>query len=719
MTRAGPMGLGMTLGVPLFLDHLPSPLQLLALGLLATALALLWRSSPVPALLMGFTLGGLAVATLPDGPRLRGPVALQGVVVSAAIGTTADVSVSRARELGGGWHDTSGRVRVRFPDARLAVPGTEVVVMGDASEPDQHGPPGAPDQLRTLRMARVHTALDGWDARRVGGDPARPRRVVSGMLRAIALGDRSDVDEEMIQIMRATGTAHLLAVSGSNVGLAAVAAVYGVRLLLGLYALRRPAGLGGPWVPLAAMLGAVAFTVLVGLPTSAQRAMVGAVVVALGAAGGRQLEPAAVIGLAAMGLILADPSTVASASFHLSFGAVIGLATWGKRLDAALPESWPAWVLAPLRLLAASSAATIGTLPASAWWFQSLAPLGVLANLFAVPWSTFVLTPCAFAALLGPEALAGPAMWVGDWATEVQRAVLRPMAIAPWTPAVGPVGALLLCGVFVLATRAKAAVALVAAVLLWPRTPPADLRLTMIDIGQGMSVLVERADGSTWLVDGGPPRSDVLAGLRRMGVRHLDHVVVTHGDLDHRGGLAGVIEQLEVGELNIASTDGVEALIAAAEARGIPVVDDPAQRLYPQGDVAPNRNDGAIVLQIGEPCRVLLMADVSVNAEAVMLDRLPACAVLQVGHHGSATSTSDALLDRVRPSLALVPVGRGNTYGHPTADALDRLSGHRVPSLRTDLLGTIELEWRGEEVLLRTHRYGAGWSAPRPVPSPP
>jgi len=712
------MGLGMTLGVPLFLDHLLSPLEVLALGLLATALALLWRSSPLPALLMGLTLGGLAVATLPDGPRLRGPTALQGVVVSAAIGTTADVLVSRTRELGGGWHDTSGRVRVRFPDARLAVPGTEVVVMGDASEPDQHGPPGAPDQLRTLRMSRVHTALEGWDARRVGGDPARPRRVVSGMLRAIALGDRSDVDDEMIQIMRATGTAHLLAVSGSNVGLAAVAAVYGVRLLLGLYALRWPSGLAGPWVPLAALFGAVAFTVLVGLPTSAQRAMVGAVVVAIGAAGGRELQPSAVIGFAAIGLIIADPSTVASASFHLSFGAVIGLATWGKRLDAALPESWPGWLLAPLRLLTASTAATIGTLPASAWWFQSLAPLGVLANLFAVPWSTFVLTPCAFAALLGPDALAGPAMWLGDWATEVQRAVLRPMAVAPWTPAVGPLGALVLCGVFALANRVKAAVALVAAVLLWPRTPPPDLRLTMLDIGQGMSVLIEWSDGTTWLVDGGPPRSDVLAGLRRMGVRRLDRVIVTHGDLDHRGGLAGVIDQLDVAELNVASTDGAESLIEAAEARGIPVVDGPPDRVYPRGDVAPNRNDGAIVLPIGEPCRALLMADVSIHAEAVMLDRLPACAVLQVGHHGSATSTSDALLDRVQPTLALVPVGRGNTYGHPTADALDRLSDHHVPTLRTDLLGTIELEWRGDHIVMRTHRYGIGWSEPRKVPPP-
>ena len=709
MARGGWLGAGFVLGTALGLPV--EPALALAAGLVALAGWLVGRRAAWLAL-AGAALGALAVAGMPAGPRLRGPVALVGVVISSPVGDVADVAVSRWRPVGGAWQEALGRVRVDFGDARVPVPGAEVAVMGEGVELRQHGPPGSPDLVRAARLSRLRTVVEAWDARRLGGDPAPPRRVVPGLLRAIVLGDRSDVDPELLQLMRDTGTAHLLAVSGSNVGLAALIAVVAVRALLGLYAQLRPEGASGPWLMAAALVGAIGFTWLVGLPTSAQRAMVGASFVAVAAASGRRVEPYDAIGAAAIGVALVDPSAVTQASFHLSFGAVLGLATWGRTLDARVPATWPGWLREPARLLVASTAATLGTLPASAWWFQSIAPLGVLANLFAVPWTTFVLTPCAFGALLGPDLVAGVAIAIGEWGTGVQQWVLGWCAVPPWHPAVGPAGAVVLVVAMACHQRPALAALLTAAALYLPTdllAPPA-LRVVLFDVGQGASTLIVHPDGARWLIDGGPPRSGVTDGLRRMGVRHLHRVIATHGDLDHVGGLERVLGELSVDELHVAGTDGLETAIMLAEAQGARVIDDPALRLHPVIDVAPGRNEDGIVLQVGDPCQVLLMADVSTEVEEELLPRLGPCELLQVGHHGSRTSTGDALLGMVEPDLALVPVGEANMYGHPSPDTLARLAAREVPVLRTDVHGTLELVRDAAGWRWRAHRYGEGWT---------
>lgn len=720
-------GLGCVLGVAWSADGAVAPALAVALGLLAAAWLLAGLAARPGELALGLSLGLLAVGSLPEGPVLRGPARLRGTVVSAATGRTADVAVAAIDD--GGWVASAGRVRVRFPDA-APTPGTAVVVSGVGQPVALGGPPGAPDMVRAARLSRIRTELRATEARSLGGDPAPPSREVPGLLRAIALGDRSDVDAEMLDLMRRTGTAHLLAVSGSNVALAAGAGVLLARLLLGVGALRRPGG-GPAWlVPATASWAALAFTVLVGLPTSAQRALVGVLLIALARAWGRWLEPMSLLGLCALLVIAADPSAVASASFHLSFGAVLGLVTWGRTLDGAIPAKWPSIVTAPLRLLAASGAATIGTLPASAWWFQSLPPLGILANLFAVPWTTFVLTPCAFGALMLPDLLANPATVIGVWATEVQRAVLIPLAVEPWHPAVGPAGAVALCALYVLHERPVTAVLWTLLVVGLPVPPPADLRLTFFDVGQGDATLVQWPDGETWLIDGGWRTSGVNAGLRRMGVRRLDRVIATHGDKDHAGGLTDVLRELDVGALYVAHLDGLDELLQVAADRGVPVVDDPAARLHPPGGPpADERNDAAIVVQVGPPGQeVLLPADISGAVERRLLDALGPVAVLKVPHHGSRFSTTDALLTTTRPALAVVSAGRGNDHGHPHPSVLARLARHDVPLLRTDVHGTVQIEL-GERPRWRSHRYGVGWSTwapigdatppPPPPPAPP
>src|SRR5262249_26034255 len=152
--------------------------------------------------------------------------------------------------------------------------------------------------------------------------------------------------------------------------------------------------------------------------------------------------------------------------------------------------------------LAATVGATLGTLPVSAWWFQSIPPLGAIANLIALPTLGLVLVPIAAVACTAPEPLSHGAAVVGTALPTAVLAVLAPLAIDPWTPAVGPLGATgLAIAVTVGARRAWLGIGLGAAVLLWPRWDPDPLRVTFLDVGQGSAALVED-HGRRVLVDG-------------------------------------------------------------------------------------------------------------------------------------------------------------------------------------------------------------------------
>lgn len=708
-----------------------SPWFPVAIGLVACAVLLAGRGGRATAGILGLSFGAILSLGLTDGPRLRGAVAAQGVVIGAPVGPVADVILHRWGPLGEPSAPTTGRVRVRFPRGVSVAPGQAVAFAGEARQIRLHALPGAPDPWRSTALAGLHTEVVAWTARPLGGDPSPPRRQVPGLLRAIALGDRDDVDEEMLGLMRRTGTAHLLAISGSNVGLAALAGWAVGRAMLGVVAVVRPVGASPalPWLAFA--LAATAFTVGVGLPVSAQRALVAALITALARAVGRPLDGPGLVGLAALGVLLPDPAAVTSASFHLSFGAVIGLMTWGVRLDAAIPDTWPWPVTAPLRLLAASAGATVGTLPATAWWFQSVPPLGLVANLFCVPWSSFVLTPCAFVAIAGPDLLAEPAIAIGVWATEIQRHVLRLLDLPVWALAVGPLGAVALCALYALPRRPLLAAALLAIVSLPAPVPPVTT-ITALDVGQGDSLVVRYDDGRVWLIDGGWRGDDVVAWLRRTGLRHLDVVIASHSDADHARGLVPVLREVSVGELRIAGREGFDELIAAAEAVGVPVVDDPTARLHPPADAEgpSNERSQVLVLEAAGP-RVLLPGDASTDVEEALVPALPDLDVLKVGHHGSRTSTSAALLDATTPSLALIPVGDRNRYGHPHPEVVRRLIDHHIPIVRTDLHGTVEVALHDDGPRWRTWRPGEGWSpwesspvrsrgtAPAPAPHTP
>ena len=561
-------------------------------------------------------------------------------------------------------------------------------------------------------------------------DRQLPGARFAGVIRALAVGDRSGLSKEHWQLFRRTGTSHLMAISGLHIGLVAGAAFFLGRGIARIGCL--PARIPHVWpAAAAAALAALAYAALAGFAVPTQRALLMMAVVMSSLVLRRQLSATAGLSRAALAVVLVDPRALGSPGFWLSFLAV-GAILFASTARASAPGGAPArwwWRLVRIQVFLGVALAPVVLL------YYAEHPVGApLANLVAVPWVGCVVVP---AALIGT--LLSPA-WPGGGALGLELAhlgveLLWPcleavQRLAPMVPASGgaPGWAVAAAGIGVLTLLAPRG---------WPARwvggawmlplffagsdgPAAGaLWVSLLDVGQGLSVVV-RTERHVLVYDSGPwfsPRFDAGSGvvapyLRSNGITKIDMLVLSHGDRDHIGGVRGLLDRIPadvvLGDVRpwrdrgLACHAGQTWIWDRVEFRVV----HPA----PASGLRGNDASCALLVRAGR-ASLLIPGDLERPGETELLrthaGRLRAD-VLVIPHHGSATSSSPGFLDAVRPRLALLSVGYRNRFGLPAGEVMARYLARGVLVIDTAESGSIELRFAPDGRLTGLSRYRVG-----------
>ncbi|XKE46760.1 DNA internalization-related competence protein ComEC/Rec2 [Halomonas organivorans] len=510
----------------------------------------------------------------------------------------------------------------------------------------------------------------------------RPRRWLAAL--TLGAGERLTADDWAL--LNASGTTHLMVISGLHVGLVAGFALW---LARGLARGLAPGGWRmAVWPWWAAGVSAAAYAGLAGLEPPAARATI-MVVVGLWAASGRHAPgPWQAWWLAMALVVLAAPLSVWRPGFWLSFAAVAWLILiWQGRPRPRGAPGW-AWALVRTQLLLAPPMAGAVLLG-----FDRLAPVAPLVNLVAVPLVGSLMVPLGLAgwALAWAPPLSGACWALFAWLGEILASLLAvatdllplwqpdPAMVLPLALALAALG--LGWGLPGLDIRLRwAATPLLAALPLWPSPAvpgPGELRVRVHDVGQGQLIELRTASYRA-LIDTGPRFASGFMPLTTLWPpgQEFDDVIVSHGDRDHAGGLEGLLDHHRVGRFLAPPED---ALPVAAE----PCVagrrwrrDGVAFRLLwpPAGMRGLSDNDRSCVLLIRVGDHALLVTgDAGARVEATLLKRLEGpVSVLVAGHHGSRTSSTPRFVQRLRPRHVIFSAGRGNRFGHPAPEVVRR-----------------------------------------------
>ena len=636
-------------------------------------------------------------------------------------------------------------VLLRLPPGRSPPQGALLDLIGEIRLP--RGSNDGFDERTWLRRHGVHVVVRASRWRVVGhrgglagfadGLRARIARSMApglegerrAVIAGIVLGEDEGLSEELRARFRASGLYHLLAVSGQNVALI----VGGVLMLTYWIGLSR---LVGEVIALGAIAG---YVLAVGWQPSVVRAGVAGALASLAWLAARPRDRWYFLLLGAAVLLAWNPYSLLDAGFQLSFAAVAAIFIVVPRLERSFAGYPVPRSLADV--VAVSAACGVATAPILLTQFGSVPLYSIPANALAAPVVAPLLGIALVTALVAPAVppLAFAMAWVNGWLAAYLAGCARLVGGLPYA-AVSARASLIIAavvlgvGLLIARLRPPRAPRVVALVLLvalvaggWrlragstSLPPPAGLRVTFLDVGQGDGALLQVPGGSV-LVDEGPPEANVAGQLRKLGVKALSMVVLTHPQRDHVGGAAEVLSRFPVGlvldpAIPSASAETRSArdaarrrhlrLVVARAGQGFRIGRLRLRVLWPDGPGPPgdDPNNHAVVV-LASYGRVDLLMTADAESEVTSSLRVPPVEILKVAHHGSADPGLPSLLDRIRPRVAVISVGADNDYGHPdpgTVAALESVPG--LALYRTDRDGRVVVESDGRRISVRTDR---------------
>ena len=556
---------------------------------------------------------------------------------------------------------------------------------------------------------------------------------------ALVVGRRSGMDRELKTSFASSGLVHLLSISGFHIGLIAAWVVLVLRQL-GMSRV--------PSLTVAASL-AMVYVAFLGWPAPAVRAGAMAWVLVWLRWRQRAVQPDALLAATGLVVMLLDPFAVFDLGGWLSVLSLWGAVRFARWAEEAGGTHW-LWQSA-----ASSIGATVATAPVTAWLLGAVAPVGIVLNFIAIPVAAVAVPGVLASLLVAPlggvsGALAsgsGVALHllelIAEWGARVPLGHVlvsaTPESAVPWllllallcwaTPRRG--GASLASGRLMLAGAAGVWLALVPDVRV-PQSGAGRLTLHFVDVGQGDAAVLRTPNGHFVVIDAGPKDERFDAGasrvvplLKREGADAIDVLVASHAHLDHVGGFGAVLSALPVGTVVEPAAPGIDSTYremlglvgksgAAWDAarRGDRFTVDSVEFTVVHPDTAwsgwgLDLNDDSVVLLVRYGAfRAIFMGDAGEGPEAVLRGRVGHVDLLKVGHHGSRTASGAEWLRELSPTAAILSVGSHNKYGHPTAEALQRLGAQHATIWRTDQEGTVTVSTDGRrvEVRGRSHR---------------
>ncbi len=789
--------------------------------LLAAVLTTLEHRGTLPIthglLLFGGVLGGIAywaiyawasqaplTAMLPQAD----PVRMAGIV-SAPVRygphkAVIDVQVMELDQTGD-MIATRGMVRLtwREPDQTLFW-GDQIAVTVRLHEPAGFMNPGGLDYAAALRRHGIHAVatvhgpgavtrltsshdavwtlpgqlIDRWRNRirqaalhSLTGDAA-------GLFLAMVIGEQGYLSQEIRDAFTASGTVHILSISGSHLGLLAALTFFSVKMLC-----RR---LSASWLlhmtrwvtptrlaTLVSFPAVLVYTLLAGAEIATVRSLIMILVFLLAAWTGRTRHLLPALSLAAILIALHDPNAIFDISFQLSFCSVLAIALVAQHITVAdEPPAYGPWTQALGRHAKTygliTAGVTLATVPLTAYYFNQLTWMGIFSNVLIIPLAGFVIVPLGFISAVGttlPTVSDLPFAAIHQLGVHlilgtVTLAAHVPGAVrhiaAPSLVSLALFYAILVWSLTVGTTRrlrfvSLCCLSLIIAYWVWPSRDMPDattVRVSVLDVGQGDAILLELPDGQTVLIDGGASydgldigRAVVAPFLWHRGITRLDHVIGTHPQLDHVGGLAWLVQHVDIGRYwsngIVRDEPFYHNLRSALETRAIPEThasagtvivssgDCALRVLHPaQSDVSPGAGDNgatlnnrSIVTHFSCPALSLLFAaDVEAAALESLRTRYPGLTadLVKVPHHGARSSLDTSWIEQTKPRYAVISVGRRNSYRHPASDVLRAYTDAGSRILRTDRQGAILLtaSTRSAHIQITT----AQELTPRPIP---
>ncbi len=573
----------------------------------------------------------------------------------------------------------------------------------------------------------------------------------AALLTGILLGVETGIPADLMDDFSATGTTHIIAISGFNITI--ISGIF-AGLAKRLFDERRAV-----WVAIA---GVMVYTIFVGASAAVLRAALMGILYLWGQHLERPTFAPVSLAAAAIGMTAQNPYVLWDVGFLLSFAATVGLVLYTESLEKVFERALTRFTSVERaqkivglinEALIVTLAAQITTIPIILHYFGRLSIVTLLTNFLILPVQSFIMIWGGVAMLSGLVFL--PLGQVVGWVAWVFLTftieVVRLTARAPYASVPVKMGAGMVFAYYALLaaltwwsaqskerrselwarfssrlqTKALAGATIILLALVffaWRSLPDGRLHVVFLDVGQGDAIFIQTPSGKQVLVDGGPSETQLLSQLgRQMGFwdRTLDVVILTHPDSDHITGLTPVLERYQVDTviyremgceseiceywLQLLAAEG--AMVYQGETGLRLALDDGLSMtvLHPGTELLEGANNNSVVTRLAYgQVSVLLPGDIEAEVEQQLAAEGAGLAstVLKAAHHGSCSSTTQAFLDAVGPEVVVISVGAENRFGHPCAEVLERLA--ELPVYRTDEHGAVEIVSDGARVWVET-----------------